>query len=197
VYITFGFPKTISLPRSRIACPSTFKTSADISSALATSVTKVRWDTIYGLALFYGSRRNRAPYERMDIGPTSMDDAFRNGIRLFNSTKFFECHEVLEAMWLKEQGEEKVFLHGLIQVAAAFHHYTRRNHAGFRSLLEKGWTKLERFGNIRREIDLAELRAQLQRWRKYMDEQEQKVEPQVSLPLLPHIHWRKNSKRKR
>jgi len=98
-----------------------------------------------------------------------MNQVLEEGIRLFNTQKYFEAHEALEAVWLKAEGEEKTFLHGLIQVAAAFHHYTRSNPAGFRSLLEKSWRKLERFGDVRDELDLAGLRKQLQPWRDLLD----------------------------
>lgn len=84
------------------------------------------------------------------------------GIQLFNSQKYFETHEILEEVWLKTEGEKKIFLHGLIQIAAAFHHHTRGNPAGFRSLLEKGLKKLESFGEDEEEIDLGGLRKQLQ-----------------------------------
>src|SRR3989442_12966407 len=89
------------------------------------------------------------------------------GIRLFNTQKFFEAHEALEVLWLKVGGDEKIFLHGLIQVAAAFHNYQRQNRAGFRSLLEKSWGKLDRFGKSRDGLDLATQRRQLQRWGVY------------------------------
>src|SRR5260370_36211662 len=87
------------------------------------------------------------------------------GIHLFNSQKYFETHEVLEEAWLKTDGEKKIFLHGLIQVAAGFHHHTRRNPAVFPSLLEKGLKKLENFADDEAGIDLAGLRLQLQPWR--------------------------------
>jgi predicted metal-dependent hydrolase len=73
----------------------------------------------------------------------TMEHDIVEGIHLFNTRKCFEAHEELEAVWLKAKGHRKTFLHGLIQVAAAFHHYAHRNPAGFRSLLEKGCTKLE------------------------------------------------------
>src|SRR6266404_2608249 len=95
-----------------------------------------------------------------------MKPKIAEGVRLFNSEKFFEAHEALEEVWLKTEGKEKVFLHGLIQVAAAFHHHTRRNHTGFRSLLEKGIKKLETCGEAAGEIDLHGLRHQLQPWRE-------------------------------
>jgi predicted metal-dependent hydrolase len=97
-----------------------------------------------------------------------VDSAFEEGIRLFNTKKFFEAHEALEALWLKAEGEEKVFLQGLIQVAAAFHHQARGNLAGARSLLEEGWKKLAAFDETRDGIDLASLRRQIQPWREFL-----------------------------
>ncbi len=108
-----------------------------------------------------------------------MKEAFEEGIRLFNTQKYFEAHEALEAVWLIAEGEEKIFLHGLIQVAAAFHHYTRGNPAGFRSLLNKGLRKLARFGAVRDGLNLAGLRKQLQPWREIL--------PGADPPSLPQI----------
>lgn len=93
---------------------------------------------------------------------------YEEGIQLFNARKFFEAHEALEAVWLKAAGDEKNFLHGLIQIAAAFHHHARENPAGFRSLLEKGLRKLEMFGEVKDGIDLAALRSQLEPWRDFL-----------------------------
>ena len=98
----------------------------------------------------------------------TMKEVLEDGIRLFNMQKYFEAHEALEAAWLRVEGEEKIFLHGLIQIAAAFHHYARGNPAGFRSLLEKGLKKLEIFGATKEGIDLAGLRKQLQPWRNLL-----------------------------
>jgi len=99
-----------------------------------------------------------------------MEPSIAEGIRLFNTQKFFEAHEALEAVWLKAQGEEKTLLHGLIQVAAAFHHFTRGNLAGFQSLLEKGRKKLEECGQARGGIHLGEFLKQLQPWRQFTEQ---------------------------
>src|SRR5437016_6398510 len=95
-----------------------------------------------------------------------MHPGIEEGIRLFNAQRFFDAHEALEAVWLKATGDEKVFLHGLIQIAAAFHHHTRRNQAGFRSLLEKGLAKLARVSGLETEIDLEGLRRRLRPCRR-------------------------------
>jgi hypothetical protein len=72
-----------------------------------------------------------------------MEHGIVEGIHLFNTQNFFEAHEALETVWLKAKGHRKTFVHGLIQVAAAFHHHAHRNPAGLYSLLEKGYETRE------------------------------------------------------
>ena len=49
-----------------------------------------------------------------------MDARLREGIELFNQGHFFDCHEVLEGLYLETEEANKPFLEGLIQLAAAF-----------------------------------------------------------------------------
>lgn len=49
-----------------------------------------------------------------------MDARLREGIRLFNQQHFFASHEVLESLYQDTEAENKPFLEGLIQLAAAF-----------------------------------------------------------------------------
>ncbi len=58
------------------------------------------------------------------------DEKFQRGISHFNAGEFFEAHEVWEEIWLEEVEPEKTFLQGIIQIAAAFHHYCRENTDG-------------------------------------------------------------------
>ena len=44
----------------------------------------------------------------------------KKGTHLFNVRKFFEAHEVLETVWLKAEGDDKIFLHGLIRSRRRF-----------------------------------------------------------------------------
>ena len=68
--------------------------------------------------------------------------ALRKGVLLFNHHLFFEVHEVLEAQWVKETGEERRFLQGLIQIAVAFYHLSNHNLRGALSLLHDGVEKI-------------------------------------------------------
>jgi predicted metal-dependent hydrolase len=49
-----------------------------------------------------------------------MDARLREGIRLFNERQFFASHEVWEQFYQNTEAENKPFLEGLIQLAAAF-----------------------------------------------------------------------------
>jgi len=70
------------------------------------------------------------------------DERFQEGIRLFNHGEFFECHEVLEAVWTPERGPRRLFLQSLIHVAVGFYHHGRGNPAGAVRQLRKALRKL-------------------------------------------------------
>lgn len=122
-----------------------------------------------------------------------MEQGIAEGISLFNAGKYFEAHEALEAVWLKSAGRRKTFLHGLIQVAAAFHHHVHQNPAGFRSLLEKGCAKLETFGAEAEGVDVAGLMQELRHWRERFDAP---LDLLVRTAPLPRVKLIKNTPRK-
>ena len=64
------------------------------------------------------------------------------GTVLFNRGQFFEAHEVWEDGWHRAQGEERLLLHGLIQIAAGFHKLQCGQPGGAASLFAKGLAKL-------------------------------------------------------
>ena len=68
-------------------------------------------------------------------------------IRLFNRGQYFEAHEVLEAVWLKETGASRNFYQGLIQLAAMFVHLQKGNPTGgAEALYEKAKKHLTPYG---------------------------------------------------
>ena len=91
-------------------------------------------------------------------------EKFRRGVEQFNSRHFFEAHETWEEIWLASPEPEKTFLQGIIQIAAAFHHYTRGNTQGARTLLEAGLRRLERFPDLHNELALEALREAARNW---------------------------------
>lgn len=102
---------------------------------------------------------------------------FERGVALFNARKFFEAHEAWEELWLVESEPEKSFLQGMIQLAAAFHHYSRGNSRGAKSLLAAGIAKLERFPGRHRGLALAQLRARATRCVQWLEQEEGREPP--------------------
>jgi len=85
--------------------------------------------------------RNKA--KQMD--DSEGDKKFQRGFEQFNARGFFDAHETWEEIWLAAPEPDKTFLQGIIQVAAAFHHYCRGNAAGTQSLLAAGLRKISKF----------------------------------------------------
>lgn len=71
-------------------------------------------------------------------------EAIKEGVRLFNAQKYWECHEDLEHYWLEEAGPIRNVYWAVIQVAAAMIHYREENLIGAKSLVQKAKQKLER-----------------------------------------------------
>jgi len=86
------------------------------------------------------------------------DGRYHKGLEAFNSGHFYEAHEHWEEVWLETVNPEKMFLQGLIQVAAAFHHHSRANRQGTQNLLHAGLLKLDRFPEIHGGLEIETLR---------------------------------------
>ncbi len=72
-------------------------------------------------------------------------NALRRGAELFEAGKFFEAHEAWEELWLTLEGTDKLFVQGLIQLAAAYHKaFVQAQPRGCVKLLQSALEKLER-----------------------------------------------------
>jgi uncharacterized protein len=111
------------------------------------------------------------------------DQLFQRGLEAFNSRHFYDAHEIWEEIWIETLNPERTFLQGLIQVAAAFHHYSRANRLGAHKLLRAGLTKIEPFPHVHRGLELDPLRAAVRIWLAALDAGENPGENE-----LPHIN---------
>ena len=93
-----------------------------------------------------------------------VQDDFRKGVEQFNAEKFFDAHESWEAIWLLAPEPDRMFLQGITQVSAAFHHHSKGNYAGAKKLLQRGLEKLEQFPANYRAVRLGKLREELGPW---------------------------------
>jgi uncharacterized protein len=104
----------------------------------------------------------QAPKRRLDSHEKAR--LYQKGLEAFNSDHFYEAHEHWEEVWLETPNPDKMFLQGLIQVAAAFHHYSRANLQGTRNLLRAGLLKLECFPEVHGELEIDALREAVREW---------------------------------
>lgn len=91
---------------------------------------------------------------------------FSRGIEQFNRGEFFAAHETWESIWLAASGQDRMFLQGIIQLAAAFHHGSGGNAQGALSLSRRALEKLANFADCFRGVRVDRLRAQAGRWEK-------------------------------
>jgi predicted metal-dependent hydrolase len=85
------------------------------------------------------------------------------GVELFNSGRYFEAHEEWEKPWLKapEGSAEKLFIQGLIMLAAALDHYLKGEYAGTAKLIDKGLSRLNEHRSVAMGIDMEGLLGQV------------------------------------
>src|SRR5260370_33937408 len=95
---------------------------------------------------------------------------FNRGLDLFNRAQFFDAHEVLEDVWHEAplHSPSRRHLQGLVQLAVAFHHHSKDNHLGARSVLERAMRNLHGADRSLLGLDLDRLRAVLEVWNGYL-----------------------------
>jgi uncharacterized protein len=87
----------------------------------------------------------------------SLRPYFDRGVAAFDEGRFFEAHEHWEDGWRKATGEDRLFLHALIQAAAALHHRSLGNDVGAAALRRKATEKIERLPPRKEGVDLRSL----------------------------------------
>ena len=100
----------------------------------------------------------------LDVPPVARErlEVLREGIKLFNEERFWECHEVLEQIWHPAKGAERSITQGLILSAAALVHHQKGEDDICLSMLNKA---RERLGSQQtfEEIDLQRVRNNIER----------------------------------
>ncbi len=114
-------------------------------------------------------------------------DRIRDGLRLFNERYFFEAHEVLEDVWHRERGEPRLFLQGLIQICAGFHHFQNANFTGAAELLQRGTDKMRKYPEQYLGLDSARLIREVDVCREQIIRMRDGSEPEgpVDFPTVP------------
>lgn len=102
----------------------------------------------------------------------------------FNVTfDYFECHEVLEELWLESARDP--LLQGLLQVAVALHHHENGNHNGAIKLFQQAVDKLQHYPEDALGIDLGFV---LNKSRAYLERLMSEGKTTAFEPFLIPVH---------
>ena len=113
------------------------------------------------------------------------DPRYLRYFELFREEKFFEAHEVLEALWRETKGAKRDFYQGLIQLAAALVHYQKGNLTGAKELFKTASRYLEPYGRIEEGVRLDPILKEytqfLEIWSRHPDK------PELARTFLPRV----------
>ena len=113
-----------------------------------------------------------------------MDARLREGIRLFNERRFFDCHEVLEPLYQETEAANKPFIEGLIELAAAFRIFC--DFGEIKGPVRMIYQALIRFENYQPtflQVRVDEMIAAMETWAKQA-EQAASAPPPSSVPQI-------------
>jgi uncharacterized protein len=105
---------------------------------------------------------------------TAMVEQFREGnldphyagyFHCFNKQLFYEAHDVLENLWLKDKhGPNGNFYKGLIQFAGAFVHLQKNRLRPAAALFKLAQTNLKKYPRVHEQLNLEVVLALIQKW---------------------------------
>ncbi len=121
-----------------------------------------------------------------------LDPHYLGYFECFNRGLFYEAHDVLEALWLKQrQGPNYSFYKGLIQFAGAFVHLQKHTEQRPRlrpsaALFKLAQANLKKYPALHESLDVLLVLELIESWLAKLESQNFEVNPltQESAPLL-------------
>lgn len=118
----------------------------------------------------------------------ALDPHYTGYFELFNLQKFYEAHEVLEHIWLKDRyGANGPFYKGLIQLAAAFVHLQKDRLKPAAALFKLARTNLEKYPAEHERLNLALTLELIAQWHGDLETSEFERNP-LALRRAPELH---------
>lgn len=72
----------------------------------------------------------------------TIPDDFHEGVRQLNEKEFYNCHDILEALWFEAMEPEKSLYQGILQIAVGCYHLENHNLRGATILVGEGLQRL-------------------------------------------------------
>jgi predicted metal-dependent hydrolase len=117
-----------------------------------------------------------------------LDPYFLGYIEQFNRGLFYEAHDVLEQLWLKDrQGPNGSFYKGLIQLAGAFVHLRRERLRPAAALFKLAEANLQKYPARHEHLALPAILILIHHWQRKLEESDFALNPLLS-EVPPRLH---------
>jgi predicted metal-dependent hydrolase len=111
-----------------------------------------------------------------------LDPHYTGYFELFNQRKFFEAHEVLEHIWLKDKhGPNGAFYKGLIQLAGAFVHLQKSRPQPAAALFKLALANLEKYPQVHEHLNLKNICGLIGKWLDDLERTHFKMNPLTAM----------------
>ena len=132
----------------------------------------------------------RAPSDRANA-LMPVDKRFKKGLELFNHQDFFECHEVIEDLWLETPSENtyRNLYKGVIQAAAAVYQFRRGILSGALGLYKTSVGYLEKYKPTALGLDVQNLIDQMNLCFTIFDDWDGQTVLEFPEHLLPRVKY--------
>ncbi|HEY3853809.1 MAG TPA: DUF309 domain-containing protein [Verrucomicrobiae bacterium] len=108
----------------------------------------------------------------------SLDPHYLGYFDCFNRGEFYEAHDVLEQLWLKDRhGPNGAFYKGLIQLAGAFVHLRKERLRPAAALFKLSTTYLGRYSGTHENLHMPAVLALIQHWLGCLEKSEFSANP--------------------
>ena len=108
----------------------------------------------------------------------SLDPYYLGYFDCFNRRLFYEAHDVLEQLWLKDKhGPNGAFYKGLIQLAGAFVHLQKDRRRPAAALFKLARANLEKYPRAHERLDVTAVLAMIRDWLSRLESKDFSTNP--------------------
>ncbi len=120
-----------------------------------------------------------------------VDGRFKKGLELFNEEEFFECHEVIEDLWLETDPKDPIrdLYKGVIQAAAAIYQFERGILSGAAALFKTSVGYLENYKPRALGLDVERLVKDMKTCFEPLEGWERKKKISLQKKSLPKLYF--------
>ena len=120
-----------------------------------------------------------------------MDPRFIKGLELFNRHDFYECHEIIESLWLQTPSEDgyRDLYKGVIQAAAALYQFQRGILSGARSLYRTSVAYLGKYAPRSLGLDVSRLMEDLRRCFEDLEKWDGRTDVTLKTSGIPKLEY--------